>query len=113
MPIGGGSFSGKDATKVDRSGAYYARKVAVDLLEKSKSNGKSAQEVLVKIAYAIGVVEPVMAVAYIDGIEIDISKDYDFSPRVVCKLLELDKPQFTSLSEWGHFGRENKWDRPF
>ena len=113
MPIGGGSFSGKDATKVDRSGAYYARKVAVDLLEKSKSNGKSAQEVLVKIAYAIGVVEPVMAMAYIDGVEKDISKDYDLSPRTICKLLELDRPQFVQLSEWGHFGRNNIWDKKF
>lgn len=113
VPIGGGSFSGKDATKVDRSGAYFARKVAVDLLEKNKSNGKSAQEVLVKIAYAIGVVEPVMAVAYIDGAEKDISKDYDFSPRTICKLLELDKPQFATLSEWGHFGWNNIWDRKF
>lgn len=113
VPIGGGSFSGKDATKVDRSGAYYARKVAVDLLEKSKATGKPAKEVLVKIAYAIGVAEPVMAVAYIDGIETDISQDYDFSPRTICKLLELDKPQFASLSEWGHFGRNNIWDRRF
>lgn len=113
VPIGGGSFSGKDSTKVDRSGAYYARKVAVDLLEKSKAGNGLANEVLVKIAYAIGVPEPVMATAYIDGVEKDISKDYDFSPRVICKLLELDKPQFAALSEWGHFGRENIWDRPF
>jgi S-adenosylmethionine synthetase len=108
VAIGGGSFSGKDATKVDRSGAYYARKVAVDLLDKHH-----AQEVLVKIAYAIGVAEPVMATAYINGTAHDISKDYDFSPRVICKLLELEKPQFAELSQWGHFGRNNIWDRPF
>lgn len=113
VAIGGGSFSGKDATKVDRSGAYYARKVAVDLLAKSSATSKPAREVLVKIAYAIGVVEPVMAVAYIDGVEHDISGLYDFSPRTICKLLQLDKPQFAQLSQWGHFGRENIWDRPF
>ncbi len=108
VAIGGGSFSGKDATKVDRSGAYYARKVAVDLLSKHH-----AQEVLVKIAYAIGVAEPVMAVAYINGVAQGISNDYDFSPRAICKLLELEKPQFAELSQWGHFGRNNIWDRPF
>lgn len=113
VAIGGGSFSGKDATKVDRSGAYYARKVAVDLLAKSLNTDKPAREVVVKIVYAIGVVEPVMAVAYIDGIQHDISGLYDFSPRTICKLLELDKPQFAELSQWGHFGRGNIWDSPF
>lgn len=113
VPIGGGSFSGKDATKVDRSGAYYARKVAVDLLRKNNANGKQANEVLVKIAYAIGVSKPVMAVAYIDGVEMDIINLYDFYPRAICKLLELDKPQFAELSKWGHFGHNNIWDRPF
>lgn len=113
VPIGGGSFSGKDATKVDRSGAYYARKVAVDVLKKSQTTENPSREVLVKIAYAIGVAEPVMAVAYIDGVEKNISLDYDFSPRTICKLLELDKPQFAKLSERGHFGRENIWDMPF
>lgn len=108
VAIGGGSFSGKDATKVDRSGAYYARKVAVDLLGKHY-----AREVLVKIAYAIGVVEPVMAVAYIDGIEHNISNQYDFSPRTICQFLKLEQPQFAELSQWGHFGRENIWDKPF
>lgn len=60
--VGGGSFSGKDYTKVDRSGAYMARRIAVDLLQ-----AKSAQTVRVKLAYAIGKKEPVMAVAEIDG----------------------------------------------
>ncbi len=108
VAIGGGSFSGKDATKVDRSGAYYARKVAVDLLSKHH-----AQEVIVKIAYAIGVAEPVMAVAYLDGVEHDISAQYDFSPTTICQLLELNKPQFAELCQWGHFGNGNVWDKPF
>ena len=106
VAIGGGSFSGKDATKVDRSGAYYARKVAVDLLSKH-----DAQEVIVKISYAIGVAEPVMATAFIDGVEHDVSTLYDFSPRYICNLLELNKPQFAKLCQWGHFGRKNIWDK--
>ena len=118
VAIGGGSFSGKDATKVDRSGAYYARKVAVDLLSKQTAMGNPASnqplhEVTVKLAYAIGVAEPVMAVAYIDGVEHDISFQYDFSPTTICKLLELNKPQFAQLSQWGHFGNGNVWDKPF
>ena len=58
IPIGGGSFSGKDYTKVDRSGAYIARKIAVDYVKSGK-----AKEVFVKLAYAIGKPEPVMAMA--------------------------------------------------
>ncbi len=108
VTIGGGSFSGKDATKVDRSGAYYARKVAVDLLQK-----RHAREVTVKIAYAIGVAKPVMAVANIDGQQEGASGLYDFSPDAICRLLELDKPQFAQLSQWGHFGRKNIWDKGF
>ncbi len=122
VAIGGGSFSGKDATKVDRSGAYYARKVAVDLLTKSaqtqltrtqSSRNQPTREVLIKIAYAIGISEPVMAVAYIDGVEHDISTQYDFSPQTICQLLNLDQPQFSQLSQWGHFGRKNIWDKGF
>ncbi|QQS23315.1 methionine adenosyltransferase domain-containing protein [bacterium] len=132
VPIGGGSFSGKDYTKVDRSGAYYARKVAVDLLSKqiaaqANSNPQSLpQEVLVKIAYAIGVAKPVMATAYFtypDGINLadgsknglwqDISHLYDFSPKAICEILDLARPQYAELSQWGHFGRGNVWDRPF
>lgn len=118
VAIGGGSFSGKDATKVDRSGAYYARKVAVDLLAKQTAMGnpasnQSLHEVTVKLAYVIGVVEPVMAVAYIDGVEHDISTQYDFSPATICQLLKLNQPQFAELSQWGHFGRNQIWDRYF
>ena len=60
IPVGGGSFSGKDYTKVDRSGAYMARRIAVEILEERK-----AQEVFTKLAYAIGKKEPVMAVAVV------------------------------------------------
>lgn len=108
VPLGGGSFSGKDYTKVDRSGAYIARKVAVDLLNK-----QGAREVLVKLAYAIGVSKPVMAVAFIDGIEADITQDYDFTPKGIASALNLQKPIFAQTCQWGHFGRGFDWDKSF
>lgn len=103
IPIGGGAFSGKDATKVDRSGAYMARKIAVELLKEH-----NAKEVLVKLAYAIGVAEPVMTTAQIDGniIEIDGSK---YTPNYIIKTLELKKPQYERLARWGHFGHDTIW----
>ena len=103
VPIGGGSFSGKDYTKVDRSGAYMARKIAVELLKKRK-----AGEVFTKLAYAIGKSEPVMAVAVVDGVEEPIV-GYDLSPRGVREYLKLDKVKFAETSVWGHFGRDFEW----
>lgn len=105
IPIGGGAFSGKDATKVDRSGAYMARKIAVDLLKEY-----NAKEVLVKLAYAIGVAEPVMLTANIDGkdIELDGSK---YTPKYIIETLDLMRPQFEKLAREGHFGTDNIWDK--
>ena len=105
VAIGGGSFSGKDYTKVDRSGAYMARKIAVDLLRKSK-----AKEVHTKLAYAIGKSEPVMAVAIIDGVEKEI-KGYDLSPLGINKFLKLTEVKFKDTCTWGHFGRGFNWDK--
>jgi S-adenosylmethionine synthetase len=103
IPIGGGSFSGKDYTKVDRSGAYMARKIAVDLIH------SGAKEAFVKLAYAIGVPEPVMAVAIVDGKEIPII-NYDLTPLGIRKLLNLDEVAFAETAKWGHFGRGFGWD---
>ncbi|OGI57289.1 hypothetical protein A3B85_02850 [Candidatus Nomurabacteria bacterium RIFCSPHIGHO2_02_FULL_37_13] len=103
IPVGGGSFSGKDYTKVDRSGAYMARRIAVELLEKRK-----AKEVYTKLAYAIGKSDPVMAVAIIDGKEEQIT-GYDLSPKGIREYLKLDKVKFADTSLWGHFGREFEW----
>lgn len=103
--IGGGSFSGKDYTKVDRSGAYMARKIAVDYLKKYK-----AKEVETKLAYAIGKAEPVMAVALVDGKEVAI-EGYDLSPKGIRKFLKLDNVSFVETSDWGHFGRGFEWDK--
>lgn len=102
--IGGGSFSGKDYTKVDRSGAYMARRVAVDYLERH-----DACEVVTKLAYAIGKPDPVMAVAVVDGKEIPI-EEYDLSPRGIREALGLRDVRFTDTSLWGHFGRGFPWD---
>lgn len=81
VPVGGGSFAGKDLTKVDRSGAMMARKIAVELLKKHKT-----KEVLVKLAYVIGVSQPVMAMAEIDGKSVEV-KGYDLNPINLIKVL--------------------------
>jgi S-adenosylmethionine synthetase len=103
--VGGGSFSGKDYTKVDRSGAYMARKIAVDYLKKYK-----ASEVKVKLAYAIGKKYPVMAVAEIDGKEKEIN-EYDLSPLGIYNFLKLNKVKWQKTAIWGHFGRGFSWDK--
>jgi len=103
VTIGGGSFSGKDYTKVDRSGAYIARRIAVDLLEKY-----DAKNVQTKLAYAIGKADPVMAVAIIDGKEIQI-EGYDLTPRGLREYLKLNKVKFKDTCTWGHFGRNFEW----
>ena len=103
VPIGGGSFSGKDYTKVDRSGAYMARRIAVELLEK-----RGAKEVFVKLAYAIGKTEPVMAVAIVDSKQ-EIIEGYDLSPHGIRKYLNLDKVKYAETAVWGHYGRNFEW----
>jgi S-adenosylmethionine synthetase len=105
-PIGGGSFSGKDYTKVDRSGAYISRKIARDLIK-----SKNAKEVFVKLAYAIGRAEPVMAVAIIDGKEEKIV-GYDLTPKGIKNLLNLENVNFAETAKWGHFGNTNfPWEK--
>jgi len=106
VAVGGGSFSGKDPTKVDRSGAYMARKIAVDLLKRYK-----AKEVLVKLAYVIGKKEPVMAAAIVDGKEMSVPKNYDLTPQGIIKFLKLNRPIYAKTSVWGHFGRGFLWDK--
>ena len=106
VPIGGGAFSGKDATKVDRSAAYMARYIAVDLLEKTEK----AKEVFVQLSYAIGHNEPIQATATIDGKNIELSgKGYALQPQQIIKFLDLNKPGFASTATWGHMGRNFNW----
>ena len=103
VPIGGGAFSGKDATKVDRSAAYMARYIAVKLLEERQAN-----EVLVRLAYAIGYDQPLEATAIIDG-DIEEVLGYDLSPKSIIEFLDLKKPTFGKTAEWGHMGNNFKW----
>ncbi|MES2223510.1 MAG: methionine adenosyltransferase [Patescibacteria group bacterium] len=105
IPVGGGCFSGKDATKVDRSAAYMARRIACDYLK-----ARDAKEVFVHIAYAIGVAEPLMAVVDIDGMQEEI-KGYDLKPKAIIELLGLRKPQFRETAKYGHFGNGFTWDK--
>ncbi len=110
VALGGGAFSGKDATKVDRSAAYMARYIATDLLKKHK-----AKIVKVALAYAIGVAEPVMATAIIikknlDSEDLDIKDLYDCTPSGIINLLELRQPQYEETAKWGHMGNGFKWD---
>jgi S-adenosylmethionine synthetase len=100
---GGGSFSGKDPTKVDRSAAYICRRIAADLLQKHQ-----AKQVRTKLAYAIGVKEPVMAIAEIDG-EITPIEGYDVTPRGIISFLKLDRPIYAETARWGHHGRGFSW----
>jgi S-adenosylmethionine synthetase len=102
MPHGGGAFSGKDATKVDRSAAYMCRFAAKNLV----GNGH-AKKALVSVAYAIGRVEPVMIEAF-DGegknlTEI-VTKNFDFRPRAIQERLGLTRPIFKETAAYGHFG---------
>lgn len=107
IPIGGGCFSGKDATKVDRSAAYMARYIAVDYLRRLK-----AKEVFVKLAYAIGIAEPIMVTVVADGIVQTVTDGYyRLTPKGMIDFLTLRVPQFAKTAEWGHFGNGFPWDR--
>lgn len=106
VPVGGGAFSGKDATKVDRSAAYMARWVALKLLKKY-----GAKEVLVTLGYVIGKAEPLIKSALIDGRE--TSFRFDCRPQAIIERFKLLKPQYLDLARNGHFGRlgEVPWEK--
>ena len=110
IPHGGGCFSGKDSTKVDRSGAYMARFVAKNLVA-----GGYGKEVLVSVAYAIGMAEPLMIEAINekgeDLAEI-VRKNFDFRPLKIIEKLKLRKPIFEQTAAYGHFGKKNlPWEK--
>ena len=105
IPIGGGAFSGKDPSKVDRSAAYVARKVAIDYLK-----ARGAKEVYVYLAYAIGYDQPLEATVVIDGQE-EVVTGYDLSPNGIIKLLDLKRPIYEQTARYGHFGYEGfSWE---
>ena len=103
VPLGGGAFSGKDASKVDRSAAYMARKIAVDILKE-----KGAKEVVVQLAYAIGYNQPLQASALVDG-EHQFVTGYDLSPNGIIEQLDLKQPIYERTANFGHFGCGFNW----
>ena len=104
IPIGGGCFSGKDPSKVDRSAAYMARRIAVDYLKK-----RQAKEVFVRLAYAIGYAEPLEYTVIIDGRPEQI-KGYDLTPQGIINYLKLRRPIYEAAARYGHFGEGFDWD---
>jgi len=113
---GGGAFSGKDPSKVDRSASYAARWIA-----KSIVNANLADRVLVQVAYAIGIAKPlsVHIDSYGTGKRPDseilaiVNKNFDLRPYAIIRDLELTKPVFAPTSAYGHFGREEfAWEKP-
>jgi S-adenosylmethionine synthetase len=114
VPIGGGAFSGKDATKVDRSAAYMARRIAVDAVQE-----KGLKYALVELSYAIGYNQPIQAAikGNYDGINVEtglffeqVDKErYDLSPGGIIKFLDLRNPIFSQTAEYGHMGAGFNW----
>lgn len=113
---GGGAFSGKDPTKVDRSAAYAARYVAKNIVASGLANKCEVQ-----LAYAIGVAQPVSLLVDTfgtgkladDAIADIVRKEFDLRPSAIIKELELRKPIYRQLAAYGHFGREDlgvKWE---
>jgi S-adenosylmethionine synthetase len=108
-PHGGGAFSGKDPTKVDRSAAYVSRYLAKNIVAAGVS-----ERCLIQLAYAIGVSKPLSIYIRLgDGDESKtedvkkiIEKNFDLSPRGIRELLGLNKPIYEVTSAYGHFGRE-------
>lgn len=105
VAIGGGCYSGKDPSKVDRSAAYMARKIAVDYLRK-----RDAHDVLVRLAYAIGYAEPLEKTVIIDGKAEEIT-GYDLTPNGIIKFLDLKRPIYEATARWGHYGEGFDWDK--
>jgi S-adenosylmethionine synthetase len=108
-PHGGGAFSGKDPTKVDRSAAYAARYIAKNIVA-----SKITDKCLIQLAYAIGVSKPLsIYVNLFDNdleknkfVEEKIKENFDLSPRGIREMLGLNKPIYEKTAAYGHFGRE-------
>ena len=110
-PHGGGAFSGKDPSKVDRSATYAARHIAKNVVA-----AKLAKECLVQVSYAIGVAEPISVfvdtkgTGVISDSEISkmIQKEVDLTPKGIISRLQLRRPIYQATSSYGHFGRSEK-----
>jgi S-adenosylmethionine synthetase len=105
-PHGGGAFSGKDCTKVDRSGAYMARYLAKNIVSSGRASNATVQ-----LSYAIGVVEPTSVYVYADGkVRPDlanwIKENVDLSPKGIIDKFRLFELDLTETTLYGHFGRD-------
>ncbi|MFZ4591082.1 MAG: methionine adenosyltransferase [Ignavibacteria bacterium] len=116
-PHGGGAFSGKDPSKVDRSAAYAARHIAKNIVA-----AKLADECLIQVSYAIGVAQPVSIFVDTYGtgkvsdekLSAFIKKNIDLTPAGIIKRLDLRKPIYRNTAAYGHFGRDEKgftWEK--
>jgi S-adenosylmethionine synthetase len=114
---GGGAFSGKDPTKVDRSACYMARYIAKNVVASGL-----ADKCTIQLAYAIGVAQPVSLMVFTDGTEKVpekriaelIRKHFDLTPRGIIKSLDLLKPIYRKTAAYGHFGRNGRgftWEK--
>ncbi len=114
-PHGGGAFSGKDPTKVDRSAAYMARYIAKNIVAAGL-----ADKVTVQLAYAIGVAEPVSVLIDTHGtgsVDEDklsdaVRKNFSLTPKGIIEALDLRRPIYKATAAFGHFGREGfSWEK--
>jgi S-adenosylmethionine synthetase len=116
-PHGGGAFSGKDPTKVDRSAAYMARYIAKNVVAAG-----IAERALVQLAYAIGVAEPVSVMVHTEGTGVIpedtiteiVRQHFKLTPRGIMEELDLRRPIYKKTAAFGHFGRTEKefyWER--
>ena len=116
-PHGGGAFSGKDPTKVDRSAAYMARYIAKNIVAAGL-----ADRCMVQLAYAIGVADPVSVLVDTQGTGLTsddtladlIRAHFDLTPRGIIQSLQLRKPIYRNTAAYGHFGRAEDgftWER--
>ncbi len=116
-PHGGGAFSGKDPTKVDRSAAYAARYVAKNIVAAGL-----ARECQIQLSYAIGVARPINITIYTEGtgvipdekIAALVHDHFDLRPKGIVEMLDLLKPRYGKTAAYGHFGREEPeftWER--
>jgi S-adenosylmethionine synthetase len=116
-PHGGGAFSGKDPTKVDRSAAYAARYVAKNIVAAGL-----ARQCQVQVSYAIGVARPINITVYTEGtgvipddkIAALVNAHFDLRPKGIVQMLDLLRPIYTKTAAYGHFGREEPeftWER--
>ena len=109
-PHGGGAFSGKDPSKVDRSAAYMARFLAKQVVARGWSN-----RALVQLAYAIGVAEPVSLLVEAEGVTparsaeiVDaLRREFDLTPAGIIQCLDLQRPIYYPTAAYGHFGRDD------